>query len=109
MKKGHWGMCWLRIKRGFLSKFDLNVKENEKALVERGQCDVPNLVHNKQPIFGMTPPIPSLSFGKEDEYFVEEDGWTQILSQLQISSKEQPCSSLFFILYHSGFLQHSRL
>ncbi|KAA0046233.1 U4/U6 small nuclear ribonucleoprotein Prp3 [Cucumis melo var. makuwa] len=40
-----------------------NVKENEKALVERGQCDVPNLVHNKQPIFGMTPPIPSLSFG----------------------------------------------
>ncbi|KAL0544910.1 hypothetical protein IC582_020040 [Cucumis melo] len=57
----------------------------------------------------MTTPIPSLSFGKEDEYFVEEDGWTQILSQLQISSKEQPCSSLFFILYHSGFLQHSRL
>ncbi|KAA0047368.1 U4/U6 small nuclear ribonucleoprotein Prp3 [Cucumis melo var. makuwa] len=40
-----------------------NVKENEKALVERGQCDVLNLVHNKQPIFGMTPPIPSLSFG----------------------------------------------
>ncbi|KAL0546305.1 hypothetical protein IC582_016212 [Cucumis melo] len=39
------------------------VKENEKALVERGQCDVPNLVHNKQLIFGMTPPIPSLSFG----------------------------------------------
>uniref|UniRef100_A0A9I9E9P2 Uncharacterized protein n=1 Tax=Cucumis melo TaxID=3656 RepID=A0A9I9E9P2_CUCME len=27
------------------------VKENEKALVERGQCDVPNLVHNKRPIF----------------------------------------------------------
>uniref|UniRef100_A0A9I9EEK3 Uncharacterized protein n=1 Tax=Cucumis melo TaxID=3656 RepID=A0A9I9EEK3_CUCME len=27
------------------------------------QCDVPNLVYNKQPIFGMTPPIPSLSFG----------------------------------------------
>ena len=30
-------------------------------------------------------------------------------TQLQISSKEQPCSSFFFILYHSGFLQHSRL
>ncbi|KAA0067861.1 U4/U6 small nuclear ribonucleoprotein Prp3 [Cucumis melo var. makuwa] len=25
------------------------VKENEKALVERGQCDVPNLVHINSP------------------------------------------------------------
>ncbi|XP_038900501.1 truncated transcription factor CAULIFLOWER A-like [Benincasa hispida] len=38
------------------------VKENEKVLVERGQCDLPNLVHN-QPIFAMPPPIPSLSIG----------------------------------------------
>lgn len=40
------------------------VKENEKGLVERGQCDdLPNLVRN-QPIFAMPSPIiPSLSIG----------------------------------------------
>ncbi|CAK9324932.1 unnamed protein product [Citrullus colocynthis] len=40
------------------------VKENEKVLVERGQCDdLPNLVRN-QPIFAMPSPIiPSLSIG----------------------------------------------
>lgn len=38
------------------------VKENTKVLVERGHCDLPNLVHN-QPIFPMPPPIPSLSVG----------------------------------------------
>ncbi|XP_022998763.1 truncated transcription factor CAULIFLOWER A-like [Cucurbita maxima] len=39
------------------------VKENEKALVERGHCELPNLAPY-QPILAMPPPIPSLFIGE---------------------------------------------